>query len=111
MTTDGGGRLDCTWNAWHDHMPPGPARLTVRGTCTMPTPGYELALRPRRPGVNPRELFLELVVTEPDGPVAQVVTTAEATYEEVTDTEYDAVSIFEARSGDVIARVEVREVT
>ena len=107
---DAGRGLDCSWDAWHDRMPPGPARLTVRGTCTMPSPGYELALRPRGAG-DERERLLELVVREPEGPVAQVLTPAEATYEEVTERRYDAVSIFEARSGDVVARVEVREVS
>jgi hypothetical protein len=39
------------------------------------------------------EILLDLVVHEPTGPVAQVITTVEARYEEETDFEYETVTI------------------
>jgi hypothetical protein len=48
------------WTAIHDFMPPGPARLTVRGKCTFPTPGYTVTLKKKVPqGINPAILLLD----------------------------------------------------
>jgi hypothetical protein len=33
------------WSAWHDHQPPGPPVLYVRGECEFPTTGYSVELR------------------------------------------------------------------
>ena len=82
------------WYASHDHMPPGPQTLRVTGICTFPTAGYTVALRRHEPqGINPRDLLLDKVVTEPTGPVPDVITDVEVRYEEVTDVEYDTVTI------------------
>jgi hypothetical protein len=82
------------WSAWHGSRPPAPPVLTVAGECTFPTAGYSVELRRHEPqGINPRDLLLDLVVHEPTGPVAQVITTEEARYEEQTDFEYESVTI------------------
>jgi hypothetical protein len=82
------------WSAWHDHQPPGPPVLHVRGECEFPTAGYSVELRRREPqGINPKDLVLNRIVQEPSGPVAQVVTVVEARYQEETDFEYETVTI------------------
>lgn len=84
------------WYASHDHMPPGPATLRVTGTCTFGTAGFEIKLCRHEPqGINPRDLLLDkIVIAPPDGSfTAQVITDVEARYEEVTDLEYDSVTI------------------
>jgi hypothetical protein len=82
------------WSAWHDHRPPGPPVLHVRGECDFPTAGYSVELRRREPqGINPKDLLLNRMVQEPSGPVAQVITSVEARYREETDFEYDTVTI------------------
>ena len=82
------------WYASHDHMPPRPATLRVTGVCTFPTGGYSVELRRHEPqGINHRDLLLDKVVTEPTGPVPDVITDVEVRYEEVTDVDYDTVTI------------------
>jgi hypothetical protein len=83
------------WSAYLDLMPPGPSVLRVRGMCTFPSTGYTATLeRHQPPGFNPRDLLLDLTVTEPDGPVAQVVTEVEVRFEEeAAQGEYDTVTI------------------
>jgi hypothetical protein len=82
------------WSAWQGSRPPAPPVLTVAGECEFPTAGYSVELRRHEPqGINPRDLLLDLVVHEPTGPVAQVITTVEARYEEETDFEYESVTI------------------
>jgi hypothetical protein len=91
------------WSAIHDFMPPGPARLTVRGKCTFPTPGYGVTLKKKVPqGINPSILLLEKIVTRPSGPEPQVVTTISVTpYEEVTDYRYKQIEISDGTKIDV----------
>jgi hypothetical protein len=81
------------WTAVHDHMPPGPKRLTVRGICTFPRGGYTAKLRAlRRQGINPRDLLMKLVIHEPEaGPTA--VTEVEVLYRKNTENEFDTVTI------------------
>lgn len=63
------------WYAWHNRMPPGPASLHVTGSVTLPTPGYDVALRVAMPqGINPSQLILDLVVTPRPGMWPQVIT-------------------------------------
>lgn len=82
------------WSAWHDHQPPGPAVLRVKGDCEFPTAGYSVELRRREPqGINPKDLLLDRIIHEPSGPAADVLTTVEARYEEETDFEYDTVTV------------------
>jgi hypothetical protein len=86
---------DCRdWSAWHDHEPPGPPVLHVRGECEFPTAGFSVELRRREPqGINPRDLQLDRIVHESSGPVPQVVTVVEVRYREETDFEFDTVTI------------------
>ncbi len=83
------------WSASHDHEPPGPATLRVVGTCTFESAGYAVELRPHEPqAINPKDLLLDKIVIPPAGGAgAQVITDVEARYEEVTDFEYDSVTI------------------
>ena len=106
QATEGNEKPDCQWSAIHDFMPPGPARLRVKGTCTMPTPGYKLSLEKAVPqGFNPQILLLKLEIEAPTGKVPQVVTPTEVEYLLETDGEYTHVTILP--SG---ATVEVEKV-
>jgi hypothetical protein len=92
------------WKAIHGLMPGHPPELTVTGTCTFPTAGYKVELRPAVPqGINPLDLILDKIVTPPSGPAADVVTDVEARYEEVTDVMYKTVTI---RPGGPSIKVE-----
>jgi hypothetical protein len=82
------------WHASHDHRPPGRKLMTVTGTCTFPTEGYAVKLRRHEPqGISPTDLMLDKVVIAPSGPVAQVISDVKVRYEQVTDHEYDTVTI------------------
>ena len=85
----------CTdWKAWHDHQPPGPARLHVTGKCVFPTTGYKVELKPCVPqGINPAIYILDKLVHKPSGPAGDVITTVEVRYEEQTDIHYTEVHI------------------
>jgi hypothetical protein len=94
------------WAAWHDHPPPGPPKLTITGRCRVPAPGYAIELRQHEPpGINPKDLLLDLFVQAPDGSAAGPGTRVEARYEEETEAEYDTVMIVGHKS------VRVQEVT
>jgi hypothetical protein len=86
---------DCRdWSAHHDHQPPGPPVLRVRGVCRFPTAGYAVELRRHEPqGINPADLLLDRIVQPPTGPVAQVVTDVEVRWSEETEFEYETVTI------------------
>ena len=82
------------WTAIHDHMPPGPKTLTVRGTVMVPTSKSTAELRPKEPqGSNPLDYLLDVVVHPPNEPDLKVERPFEVDYEEVTDVEYETVSI------------------
>ena len=82
------------WTAIHDHMPPGPKKLTVRGTVMVPSSKSTAELRPKEPqGINPLDYLLEVVVHPPNEPDLKVLTPFDVDYEEVTDVEYETVSI------------------
>lgn len=71
------------WYAWVNRMPPGPPRMHVQGTVALPSPGYDVALRKAAPqGINPRDLILDLVLTERPGVWPEVVTSVSARYDE-----------------------------
>ncbi|GAB7046097.1 hypothetical protein [Catenuloplanes indicus] len=90
----GTGPAEGEWTAFFNRQPPGPFTLTVTGRLQMPTPGFKVTLSRANPqGINPRDLLLDLTITPPSGPVAQVVTEVEVVYEERTDTGYDTVTI------------------
>lgn len=85
---------DCQWTATHDFTPPGPARLRVEGTCTMPTPGYKLSLEKAVPqGFNPHILLLNLKIEAPSEVVPQVLTPTSVCYRLETDFDYQQVTI------------------
>ena len=92
---EGKTQVECSnWSAWHGSRPPAPQVLTVLGECKFPTAGYSVELRRHEPqGINPKDLLLDLIVHEPTGPAASVITTLEARYEEKTDFEYETVTI------------------
>ena len=95
------------WTAIHDFMPPEPARLTVRGECTFPTPGYKVVLKKAIPqGINPAILLLNKMVTPPTGIEPQIVTTIPVEYYEVTDVHYSDVDILPDN-----VKIPVEEVT
>ncbi|UXA04441.1 hypothetical protein KXD96_15555 [Mycobacterium sp. SMC-2] len=82
------------WKAWHDRMPGGAPTLHVTGKCCFPTAGWKAALQRREPqGFNPTILMLELVVTRPEAPTAQVLTELDISWIEETDTRYAQVSV------------------
>lgn len=89
-----GATSPCEFSAIQDREPPGPAVLHVRGACTFGTEGFTIELSRHEPqGFNPRDLLLDLKITPPDGVVADVVTTEQATYEEQTEFGFDTVTI------------------
>lgn len=82
------------WKAWHDRMPCGPPTLHVTGKCSVPTEGWKAALQQHEPqGLNPTILMLDLVVTCPEGFVAQILTELDVSWIEKTDMRYDQVSV------------------
>ena len=106
-------KCDCNgveaWDAWHDRMPGKAATLHVVGTCSCPTPGYTLELKLHEPqGINPRDLLLDLVETEPTGPEPDKITPTRVEYRGETDTRYETVSILPDGPGGIPVR-EVSE--
>jgi hypothetical protein len=82
------------WTAAHRHEPAGLSVLTVRGSCVFPTAGYSVELLRHEPqGINPSDLLLDRIVHPPTGLNVQVVTEVEAVYTEVTDVDYQTVTI------------------
>jgi hypothetical protein len=82
------------WTAIHDHQPPGPKKLTVRGTVMVPTSKSTAELRPQEPqGIDPLDYLLNVVVHPANEPDLPVETPFGVEYEEVTDVEYKTVSI------------------
>lgn len=62
------------WYAWLSLMPPGPMSFHVSGVVTVGNPGYEVSLVPAEPqGINPKEIILDLVLTQKPGNWPQVV--------------------------------------
>ncbi len=54
------------WSAWCDRMPPGPERLHVKGTIVFPSSGYSAELVRADPqGINPDDLLLNLIISQP----------------------------------------------
>jgi hypothetical protein len=86
------------FEAWHDRMPGKPPTLHVTGEVTFPTGGYTAMLQKHEPqGINPQDLLLDLVVTEPTGQVPPVVTTEPVEYVEETDFDYTTASVIDCR--------------
>lgn len=87
-------------------MPGKPVRLRVVGTCHAPRTGYTFTLRRRRgaQGINPKDLLLELDVSE-SAVGNEVVTDYSVEYVEETDFEYDTVSIIGVASAIAVQDV------
>jgi len=69
-------------------------KLTVRGECTFPTPGFKVSLKVKEPqGINPAILLLEKTVVAPTGIEPQHVTTIPVCFEEHTKAHYQEVQI------------------
>jgi hypothetical protein len=82
------------WTARFLRVAGGGGVVLVTGTCTLPTSGHTVELRRHEPqGINPADLLLDLVVTEPSGPAAEVLTDVPGRYQERTDTGFGTVTI------------------
>jgi hypothetical protein len=82
------------WTARFLRVVTGGGVVLVTGTCTVPTSGHTVELRRHEPqGVNPADLLLDLVVTEPSGGAADVLTDVPVRHEEPTDTGFGTVTI------------------
>jgi hypothetical protein len=82
------------WDAWLDKMPSKSPTLHVIGTCTCPTPGFLLSLRPREPqGANPKDLLLDVIEVAPSEAQPEVVTPVSVEYVAPTSLDYETVSI------------------
>ena len=86
----------------------GPGVIVVDGWCTFPKSGYKVEMRKAEPqGINPKDLLLERVVTEPEGYQPAIVRAFEIHWEEQTDIEYSTVTIIP--DGPTIDVVDARE--
>jgi hypothetical protein len=82
------------WTARFLRVASGGGVVLVTGTCTVPTSGHTVELRRHEPqGINPADLLLDLVVSEPSGPAAEVLTDVPVRYEERTDSGFGTVTI------------------
>ena len=82
------------WTARFLRVATGGGLVLVTGICTVPTSGHTVELRRHEPqGINPADLLLDLVVNEPSGPAAEVLTDVPVRYEERTDTGFGTVTI------------------
>lgn len=98
--------MDGNWTAFHDHVPPGPPTLRVNGDVNCPSPNSNVVLTRAVPqGANLRDLLLDLTFEPPEDPDAAVITPCSASFEEVTELEYDTVTI----RGEGGGTVEVKE--
>lgn len=78
----------------------GKEQLSVEATFLVPQGGYQVELRrAERQGRNPKDLWLQVVVREPDGPVVKQPTKLVARYEEESGLFYDTVTILPNRAG------------
>jgi hypothetical protein len=72
----------------------GPNVLVVDGWCTFPSAGWMTELQKMEPqGSNPKDLLLKRVVTVPEGYQPPVVRGIEVHFEEVTEVDYETVTI------------------
>lgn len=98
------------WYAWLNRMPPGPASFHVTGTVQVPHPGFEARLVAAAPqGIHPKELILDLVLTERPGFWPQVVTSLNVRYDEApAGVEYTGVLI--RKPGNDAVHLDVEQV-
>ena len=72
------------WYAWLDTMPPKPDNLHVVGSVLVPNPGvYAVLCKAVPQGINPAILILNLHLIQKPGIWPQVMTWAQARYDEV----------------------------
>ena len=95
------------WRAIHNLEPPGPASLVVSGVCTTRSGVHRIELEPQVPqGINPRDLLLRLVRSEPGGPSTGALTDIEVRYAEETDFPYESATIVPDGPSIPVERVE-----
>ena len=92
----------CKWTATTTHGID-TVKLSVKGICQEPTPGYKLTLsRASVAGSDPADLLLNLTVVAPTGIEPQIVTPTPVDYEQTfvipKDRPPSKVTIFEAAS-------------
>ncbi|MGE3850528.1 MAG: hypothetical protein AB7K09_02200 [Planctomycetota bacterium] len=88
------GNVPGSWKAWIDRMPPGPARLFVTGKVKVRQAGCTATLEfSELMKSSPPILVLRLVVKEPAGPSAQVITELDVRYETTQNTEAGAIKL------------------
>jgi hypothetical protein len=92
----------CKWTATTTHGID-TVKLSVKGICQEPTPGYKLTLsRVSVPGSDPADLLLNLTVVAPTGIEPQHVTPTPVDYEQTfvipRERAPSKVTIFEAAS-------------
>lgn len=95
-------RADCQFTATTAKEGIDTIKLTVKGVCQEPTPGFKLTLtRVELPGTDPSTLTLALTVVPPTGIEPQHVTPTPVEYDQtfvVTMPRPTKVTIFEAAS-------------
>ncbi|MGI8593636.1 MAG: hypothetical protein ACR2ML_04600 [Solirubrobacteraceae bacterium] len=95
------------WSAIHNFEPPGTPSLLVSAVCTVPSGGHRIELEPQVPqGINPKDLLLRLVRSEPGGPSTGALTDIEVRYAEETDFPYESVTIVPDGPSIPVKRVE-----
>jgi hypothetical protein len=98
------------WEAWIDLMPGKEPTLHVIGYVEVPTSGYTAELSAHTPpGINPRDLILDLKVIEPQPgePVLDVIEWIPAEYKQPAEKgQYDTVTVL---GGE--ASIPVKETT
>jgi hypothetical protein len=95
------------WYAWLNTMPPKPDDFHVTGEVQVANPGVDAILRKREPqGVNPAILLLDQHLVQRPGMWPQVISQAQARYDEVIIGDaYTQVQIF--AEGQIIADLTV----
>ena len=80
------------WKAVQDNMPPGPATISVRGTCKFPSHYHTVKLTKAVPqGINPAILLLRRTVVSKLGP--QIPQVVQVSYKAKTTRKYTHVTI------------------
>lgn len=101
------------WTATHDRMPGKTPTLRVDGCCCFNEDGWQVELRDHdgAQGINPRIKMIDLVVTPPAGPVAEVLTEVPVHWEDETGNEYDQVHVVVVGGEAPDRMIDVQEVS
>jgi hypothetical protein len=95
------------WYALLNIMPPGPARLHVKGEVQVLNTKMHARLLKKEPqGINPTILLLDLILIQEPGPAGQIVFFVEVQYEQLAKNHlYREVTVFS--DGQAIATIPV----